>query len=158
MISFFFCESDFCALFCFFFFFQKNPIPPPNPPPPTDRLPQDRPKFRSFLSLSRHNFHSLLPSLFVFSWNFGGVFEGRDPLMKGPGLFFTTTARERRKNENGSGRGGKKREILATPTLPGPTPLSRPLRRPGHPKTHPTLKSKSGQNLVLAKLGAGQTW
>ena len=28
---------------------------------------------RFFFSLSRHSFHSFLPSLGVFSWNFGGV-------------------------------------------------------------------------------------
>ena len=35
------------------------------------------PKFRAFFSLSRHNFRSFCVSLSVFSWNFGGVFEGR---------------------------------------------------------------------------------
>ena len=42
-------------------------------------LPLDRPKFRSFCSLSRRKIRSFLPSLGVFSWNFGGVFEDRDP-------------------------------------------------------------------------------
>ena len=32
----------------------------------------------SLFSLSRHGFHSFFPLLGVFSWNFGGVFEGRD--------------------------------------------------------------------------------
>ena len=39
------------------------------------------PTFRAFFSLSRHNFLSFLLSLGVFSWNFGGVFERRDPQM-----------------------------------------------------------------------------
>ena len=52
---------------------QSRPHPPPDPSPP------NRPKFRSFF-LSRS--HSVLfLSLVVFSWNFGGVFEGRDPEM-----------------------------------------------------------------------------
>ena len=31
------------------------------------------PKFRAFFSLSRRKIRSFLPSLGVFSWNFGGV-------------------------------------------------------------------------------------
>ena len=45
---------------------------------PEDRPSRDRPKFRSFFPLPPH--FSFLPSLGVFSWNFG-VFEGRDPQM-----------------------------------------------------------------------------
>ena len=41
----------------------------------------DRPKFRSFCSLSRHNFHSFISLWEVFSLNCGVVFEGRDPQM-----------------------------------------------------------------------------
>ena len=63
--------------------------PSPGPPFPRTTLPQDRPppdrpppdKFRSFFSLSRRKIRSFLPSLGVFSWNFGGVFEDRDPQM-----------------------------------------------------------------------------
>ena len=43
---------------------------------PPDRPPLNRPKFRSFCSLSRHIFHSFCLSLGVFSWNFGGVLPG----------------------------------------------------------------------------------
>ena len=50
-------------------------------PPLGTALPLDRPKFCSFFSLSRRKFRSFLPSLGVFSWNFGGVFEGRNPQM-----------------------------------------------------------------------------
>ena len=53
---------------------------PPPDPPPLDRPPLDRPKFRSFFSLSRRKIRSFLPSLGVFSLNFG-VFEDRDPQM-----------------------------------------------------------------------------
>ena len=60
---------------CVFKFFVVRPrfgrFPSAGPPPP------DRPKFR-FFSLSRHYFHSFF-LLGVFSWNFGGVIEGRDP-------------------------------------------------------------------------------
>ena len=34
----------------------------------------DPPKFRSFFSLSHHNFYSFLPLFWSFSLNFGGVF------------------------------------------------------------------------------------
>ena len=54
---------------------------PSRDPPPPDRPPPDRPKFRSFFSLSRRKIRSFLPSLGVFSLNFGGVFEDRDPEM-----------------------------------------------------------------------------
>ena len=41
-----------------------------------------------FFSLSRYRIRSFLPSLGVFSLNFGGVFEGRDPQMCTFGLSF----------------------------------------------------------------------
>ena len=49
--------------------------------PSRDRPSLDRLKFRSFFSLSRRKIRSFLPSLGVFSLNFGGVFEDRDPKM-----------------------------------------------------------------------------
>ena len=55
--------------------------PSPGPPFPWTALPLDRPKFSLFFSLSRRKIRSFLPSLGVFSLNFGGVFEGRDPQM-----------------------------------------------------------------------------
>ena len=45
----------------------------PGPPFHWTALPLDRPKFLSFFSLSRCKIRSFLPSLGVFSWNFGGV-------------------------------------------------------------------------------------
>ena len=54
--------------------------------PPPDRPPPDRPKFHSLFSLSRRKICSFLPSLGVFSLNFGGVFEDRDPQMCTLGL------------------------------------------------------------------------
>ena len=48
---------------------------------PGTALPLDRPKFRPFFFPSRRKFLSLSLSLGVFSLNFGGVFEGRDPHM-----------------------------------------------------------------------------
>ena len=53
-------------------------LPPPDHPPP------DCPNFRYFFPLPPP-FRSFL-SLGVFSWNFGGVFEGRDPQMRTFGL------------------------------------------------------------------------
>ena len=60
--------------------------PFPGPPFPWTALPLDRPspgppKISLFFSRSRRKIRSFLPSLGVVSWNFGGVFEGRDPLM-----------------------------------------------------------------------------
>ena len=48
-------------------------------PPPPDPPPRDRPKFRAFFSLSRHQFRFFSLSLCVFSLNFGGFCEDRDP-------------------------------------------------------------------------------
>ena len=56
-------------------------LPSAGAPPPQDRPPPNRPKFRSFFSLSRRKFHSFFSLWGVFSLNFGGVFEGRDPQM-----------------------------------------------------------------------------
>ena len=55
--------------------------PFPGPPFPWTALPLDRPKFRSFFSLSRQKIRSFLPSLGVFSLNIGGVFEDRGAQM-----------------------------------------------------------------------------
>ena len=60
---------------------------------PRTTLPLDGPKFRSFFPLSRRKIRSVLLPLRVFSWNFGGVFEGRDPQMctfERPGVSNTT--------------------------------------------------------------------
>ena len=59
---------------------------PPGPPFPRTALPPDRPspgppKISLFFSLSRLKIRSFLCSLGVFSWNFGGVFEGREAQM-----------------------------------------------------------------------------
>ena len=59
-------------------------------PPAPDPLPPDRPTFRSFFSSPVRSFCLSL----VFSWNFGGVFEGRDPqtpASSGPPGLHTTT-------------------------------------------------------------------
>ena len=49
--------------------------------PSLDRPSPGPPKISLFFSLSRRKIRSFLPSLGVFSLNFGGVFEGRDPQM-----------------------------------------------------------------------------
>ena len=54
-------------------------VRPPSAGPPTP--PPDRPKFRFFFPSPALIFRYFSLSLGVFSWNFGGVFEGRDPLM-----------------------------------------------------------------------------
>ena len=49
--------------------------------PPPDSPPPGPPKISLFFSLSRRKIRSFLPSLGVFSLNFDGVFEDRDPKM-----------------------------------------------------------------------------
>ena len=72
-----------------------------------------------FFSLSRRKIRSFLPSLGVFSWNFGVFFEAPGPsnvhvwrartcTFEGPFKHHQNSTRERRKNEN-CGRRGKKR-------------------------------------------------
>ena len=80
---------------------------------PGTALPLDRPKFRPFFSLSRRKILSFLPSLDVFSLNFGGVFEGRDTQMC-PGASHTTQIPQEdtqrgKKRTKFCGRRGKKR-------------------------------------------------
>ena len=78
--------------------------------PSRDRPPPDRPNFRSFLSLSRRKIRSFLPSLGVFSWNFGGVFEGWDPQMCTSGLSgcrVRAPARGKKKERNFGRSGGR---------------------------------------------------
>ena len=82
---------------------------------PGTALPLDRPKFRSFFSLSRRKIRSLLPSLGVFSLNFGGVSEGQDPQMCRFGLS-GCRVKPRRPHQTGppencGGRRKKEREI-----------------------------------------------
>ena len=61
---------------CFFLLFRSSFFfGPPSPGPPSARiaLRQDRPKFRVFFSLSRHNFHSSFFLSRILSWFFGCV-------------------------------------------------------------------------------------
>ena len=98
-------------------------------------LPRDRPQIRLFPSPAPIFFLSSL-TLEVFSWNFGGVFEGRDPPMCTFGLSKRAHLRvpalqkhhqnstrrppeKERKNENGCGKGKNKRNF-GPPTLRGP--------------------------------------
>ena len=55
----------------------------PSPGPP---FPWTAQNFALFFSLSRRKVRSFLPSLGVFSWNFGGFCEDRDPQMYTFGL------------------------------------------------------------------------
>ena len=67
--------------------FGRPPLdgPPPDRPPP-GRAPQDRPppttqNIALFLSVHCHNAIPFFLLVGVFSWKFGGVFEGRGPQM-----------------------------------------------------------------------------
>ena len=121
-----------CVLFCAF--------SPPSAGPPSSGQPKISLFF--FLPLP-HHFCSFCLSLDVFSLNFGGVFEGRNPKMctfgvlgrRGftrqpenskrahlralalhtPSKFHEKTTRERQKEQKWGGRGKKKREILGPP-------------------------------------------
>ena len=66
------CWSKICVL-------PRTSLPPDHPPP--DHSPPDRPIFFSFFSPSPATIFFLFSLLVVLSWNFGGVFEGRDPQM-----------------------------------------------------------------------------
>ena len=59
---------------------------------PLDSPPPDRPKFRSFFSVSHHQFRSFSLSLCVFSLNFGGFCEDRDVHVWALGLWCETPA------------------------------------------------------------------
>ena len=121
---------------------------PPSLPSPQapGLLPAGPPKFFPYPT-PHHNFHFFFPLLGVFSWNFGGVFEGREPQMwssrfvKPRGLpscrgftprFHEKTPREKKRTKMVSGDRKKKREIsdhlplfkahLAGPPPSGPDP------------------------------------
>ena len=128
-------------------------------PPPLQRTtpPPDRPKFRSFFSLSRRKFHSFFSLWGVFSLNFGAVFEGwgaqkntfglsKTRTFERPGASNTTKIpredppRERRKNEISSGREKKSAKFWAPPHF-GPQPFVPHLfwvRAPTPPGPHPS--------------------
>ena len=105
---------------------------PPSAGPPSE----DRPKFRACFSVPRHQppISLFCLSLCVFSMNFGGFCENRDPQMctfglsgcgVKPGRFtppkkHEKTPRERQKAKVGWQRGKKKAQIFGPPTLRGP--------------------------------------
>ena len=96
-------------------------------PPSLDRPSPGPPKISLFFSLSRHKIRSFLPSLGVFSLNFGGVFEGRDPQMCTFGLS-GCRVEPRRPHQTGppvpalqTGRREKKARNFGPPTLRAPT-------------------------------------
>ena len=97
---------------------------------PPDRLPPDRPKFRSFFSLSRHSFLFFFPSLLVFFVKFLVVFEAPGPsnvLFRALGLSCETPAAppdraagaRTRQSEN------SKRAHLRAPALQNTTKIPR---------------------------------
>ena len=94
---------------------------PPPGPVPADAPTPDRPKFRAFFTVSRHQFRSFCLSLCVFSWNYDGFFEGREPSKCTFGLgypvkpggtpkFNEKTPRQTQKGEM-AGEGKKKRNF-----------------------------------------------
>ena len=101
-------------------------------PPFWTALPLDRPSPGppSFFTLSRRKIRSFLPFLGVFSLNFGGVFEGRDPHMCTFGLS-GCRVKPRRPHQTGSWPGLSpdrtlaKRAHLRVPALQTPPKLAR---------------------------------
>ena len=104
-------------------------------PPCAGPPPPDRPKFRSFFSLSRHHFVLFFLSHCVFSLNFGGFCEDQDPQMctfglskrahvRPPALPNTTKKpredpqRETKRAKMGQETEKKKGEILGSPPVP----------------------------------------
>ena len=109
-------------------------------PSPGPALPLDRPKFRSFFTLSRRTIRSFLPSLGVFSLNFGGVFEGRDPQMCTFGL---SGCRVKPRRPHQTGPPGLAHDSPRTPNVH----ISGHLRFKTPPKFHtlraPTLRAST---------------
>ena len=101
--------------------------------PSRDRLPLDRPKCRSFFSLSRRTIRSFLSSLGVFSLNFGGVFEGRDPQMCTFGLSGCCVKPQRLRGRRGFTRQpeNSKRAHLSVPALQTPPKFNEKTPREG---------------------------
>ena len=157
------------------------PGPPfPRPPFPWTPFPWTAQNFALFFSLSRRKNRSFLPSLGVFSLNFGGVFEGRDPPMCENSKRAHLSARRfkhhqnstrrpperKEKNEFCGGTGKKKREILGPhpsgphPSGPhffwvGPPPLRGPtLRGPDWPShvQHSVIRRDLSNLCVVAHL------
>ena len=108
------------------------------------------PNFRAFFPLSRLKIRSFLPSLGVFSWNFGGVFEGGNLKC---GLSCEAPAEGKNK--------------FRAPTPSGPPPLRAPTPSGPHPfgpnkKKWPNAVwknwvNKIGRQMRLAKCGQS-TW
>ena len=131
----------------------------------------DRPKFRSFFSLSRRKFHSEFSLWGVFSLNFGGVFEGRGAQMcmfgvlwlsceapaalVPPGLHTTdiSVARRFKHHQNSTRRpprerrkneisgGREKKREISGPPPFGPPPLRAPTPSGPHPFGPPPLRA-----------------
>ena len=95
---------------------------------PEDRLPEDRPSRRPPFPWTALNFAlfslspAFLPSLEVFSWNFGGVFERRDPQMCTFGLSGCRVKPRRLRGRRGFTRQpvNSKRAHLSAPALQTP--------------------------------------
>ena len=105
-----------------------GPDPPVGPPAGLLRDPLRDPKFRLFFSLSRSPFPLFFLSLGVFSWNFDGVFEGRDPEMCTFGL-------------SGCHVKPRRPSLLLAPFPPPPLPPPPgPPPRPKAPKTQTSQK------------------
>ena len=95
------------------------PLDRPSPGPP---FPWTTQNFALFFSLSRRKIRSFLPSLGVFSLNFGGVFEDRDAQMCTFGLSGCRVKQRRLRGRRGFTRQpeNSKRAHLRAPALQTP--------------------------------------
>ena len=154
---------------------------PTDPPPPLrTALRRTAQNFALFFSLSRHKIHSFLPSLGVFSCNFGGVLVGRDlkcPCFRLQAVLWKPPCGKEKKSAKFRAPHPSCPPPFGPPTLRahnsgpppfgpppfqclGPHPLGPPRPYPSptplHPRKRPKLTvAKVGE--VVAKLDRGQT-
>ena len=134
----------------------------PRTPPPSDRR-----KFRSFFSLSRHNFHSFF-SLLGVSLNFGGVLEAPGPCVctRSPGGPLLCCARSF-ETTGVSLDSRTKRAHFRVPAFKKTPPKFNENEREtkseilGPPFGAPTLRGRTdGETtaIILAKIGLAKFW
>ena len=132
----------------FFHFLHRTPpaldplpgTPAPDPPPP------DRPKFRAFFSHLRPQFSFFFPSFGLISFNFVGVFEGRNPKMYTFGL---SGCRVKPRRPHQTGPPGLAHDSPRTPNVH----ISGPLRFKHH---QISTRRPPERERKRAKMGAGE--
>ena len=114
----------------------------PQDPPPPDLPPPDHPKFRAFLSLSRHPFFALFGRGFTRQPKGPNVHVwGSQPSKTPPEFHEKTPQREKKKAKMRAGEGERKARIVGPPTCPTPLGFGPPLLSTPHPSGPPHLRT-----------------